>query len=52
MKDFLHFRERFFIIIIILIKIPLKFILKGLIDKYHRIGLDNGLMPNRRQVIV
>ena len=36
----------------ILIKISLKFVPRGPIDKYHKIGLDNGLAPNRRQVII
>ena len=34
----------------ILIKISLKFARKGQID--NNIGLDNGLAPNRRQVII
>ena len=36
----------------ILIKISLKFVPKGPIDNKHSIGLDNGLVPIRRQAII
>ena len=36
----------------ILIKILLKFVPKGPIDENPAFGLDNGLVPNRRQVII
>ena len=36
----------------IVIKISLKFVLKGSVDNYPIIGLDNGLVPNRQQAII
>ena len=37
---------------LILIKISLKFVPKGMIDNKPSIGLDNGLVPNMRLAII
>ena len=48
-KTWLKFRRQSFCI---LIAISLKFVPKGPTDNIPRIGLDNGLAPNRQQTII